>query len=228
MSEFFNVSLTSMFNTSPNSYGLLHPSASMPVARLVEAHAIVGLPVATGEAGLEQEIGELVEQRLEIDRVGHLRRELAVGMEAHGDSPRGEIPPRAPKCQWAKPWANRDAALFFGRALSNIHQPVPRLSPPSELSPISHWPDALADRHLDAVHGTGLAHAGVDEQRLSRRAGRDDVVRTDPDFHDARRRDGGPFGQAPARTHCAERLSRQRDAALAVSYTHLRAHETRH
>ena len=31
--EFLSVSLTSMFSTSPNSYGLLQPSASMPVAR---------------------------------------------------------------------------------------------------------------------------------------------------------------------------------------------------
>ena len=32
-SEFLSVSLTSRFRTSPNSYGLLQPSASMPVAR---------------------------------------------------------------------------------------------------------------------------------------------------------------------------------------------------
>ena len=66
---------------------------------MVTVYSILGVPVmalmpvvardmfglgAAGKAGLEQEVGELVQQRLEIDRVGHLRRELAVGVKAHG------------------------------------------------------------------------------------------------------------------------------------------------
>ena len=51
----------------------------------VVAHVVVPERRApAGEAGLEQEVGELVEQRLEIDRVGQLGGELGVGGEAHG------------------------------------------------------------------------------------------------------------------------------------------------
>jgi hypothetical protein len=46
--------------------------------------APVGVRVlAAGEPALEQEVGELVEQRLEVDGVGHLGAELRVRMEAH-------------------------------------------------------------------------------------------------------------------------------------------------
>jgi hypothetical protein len=47
---------------------------------------VVRLVLAAGEPGLEEEVGELVEQRLEIDRVGHLGAELRVGMKAHRTS----------------------------------------------------------------------------------------------------------------------------------------------
>src|SRR5262249_4152038 len=55
------------------------------VVVVAEVPAIVGLllPLTAGEAGLQQEVGELVEEGLEIDRVGHLRAELRVGMESH-------------------------------------------------------------------------------------------------------------------------------------------------
>src|SRR5690348_4649870 len=56
------------------------------------------LPLIAGKAGLEQEVRELVQERLEIDRVGHLRRKLAVGMKAHGEPPPSVIPPGRPEC----------------------------------------------------------------------------------------------------------------------------------
>jgi hypothetical protein len=52
---------------------------------LVELHAVVRLPVA-GEARLQKKVSELVEQRLQVDRVGKLRAVLAVGVAAHGAS----------------------------------------------------------------------------------------------------------------------------------------------
>jgi hypothetical protein len=48
---------------------------------------VVGLP--PGEARLEEEVGELVEQRLEVDGIGELGAELGIRMESHR---RGALP----------------------------------------------------------------------------------------------------------------------------------------
>ena len=171
------------------------------VARLVEAHAVVRmLPLAAGKAGLEQEVRELVEQRLEIDRVGHLRRELAVGVEAHGEPPPSVIPPGRAEC-------HPSPALYCGRARADHAQSVPRRPPAPELPPVPDRPDALADRHVDADDGTGLARARADEQRLLRRPRRDGVGSIPIlALHDARRRHRGPRRTSSA--SCASRRSR--------------------
>ena len=101
------------------------------VARLVEAHAVVRAALAAGEAGLEQEVGELVEQRLEIDRVGHLRRELAVGVKAHGEPPAFSDT----AADGARVPSSRGSILSLVPA-ANLAQSVPRRPPAPELPPV--------------------------------------------------------------------------------------------
>ena len=56
---------------------------------IAEVPSVVRLLIlAAGKSRLQEEVGKLVEQRLEIDRVGHLRAELRVGVESHSASSR--------------------------------------------------------------------------------------------------------------------------------------------
>ena len=60
------------------------PDLQLALERNLPASCVLdGEIVIAGEAGLEQEVRELVEQRLEVDRVGGLGGELLVGVEAH-------------------------------------------------------------------------------------------------------------------------------------------------
>ena len=54
-----------------------------PVAFVLAVEPVVRLIVAAGEPRLQEKIGELVEQRLQVDRVGELGAEFRVGVEAH-------------------------------------------------------------------------------------------------------------------------------------------------
>jgi hypothetical protein len=63
---------------------------------------------SAGESRLEKKVGELVEQRLEIDGVGELGREFRVGMLSHEmtlPGGRGKI----------KPWERRGRARHHVR-----------------------------------------------------------------------------------------------------------------
>jgi hypothetical protein len=53
------------------------------VALVAELPPVIRLLRPAGEPGLEQEVRELVEQRLEVDRVGEVGAELRVGVGAH-------------------------------------------------------------------------------------------------------------------------------------------------
>src|SRR3954466_16383982 len=47
------------------------------------------MPLAAGEPGLEQEVAELIQERLQVDRVGQLGDVLGIRSKAHGTTAGG-------------------------------------------------------------------------------------------------------------------------------------------
>src|SRR5262249_12317187 len=124
--------------------------------------------VTSCEAGLEQEVGELVEERLKIHCVRELRTELRVGVEAHdvidsaragwwlwarrrarggqhGKAVTGALQPRA-ESRRRRPKAIRRADSFGPSG-----QSVPNPTTP-QLPALLDRTDAVADWDVDADH----------------------------------------------------------------------------
>ena len=95
-------------------------------------------------------------------------------------------------------------ALYCDRARADHAQSVPRRPPAPELPPVLDRPDAVADRHVDADDGAGLAGAGADQQRLPRRPRRDGVARSRSCSSRC-----PPAPSSTARTSCASCASRR-------------------
>ena len=108
-----------------------------------------------------------------------------------------KIPPGRAEC-------HPSIALYCDRARADHAQSIPRRPPPPELPAVPDRPDAVADRHVDADDGGGVARARADEQRVPRRPRRRGVVAPDPALLAARRRH-----RRPRRTSCASCASRR-------------------
>ena len=102
---------------------------------------------SAGEAGLQQEIGELVEQRLQIDRVRHLRAELRVGVEAHssrdgGLGTRDELAPTRARAGERR-WTRLDSLVaVYRNVLPGLGTRTTYTAPDGHSSPTTHAPSS--------------------------------------------------------------------------------------